>query len=277
MGKSTRTHPRFSIFRAMHAMNFHKIVTLRTFILWITLFMLMGCSGVYVKNPAISSNTEALSLYGCVQSSSEMNIFDKKLSREENQTEFEHNIESAIEDIEAGFLSQKTELPHLVMTDLKACKRETELKENESTMFLAIDLSGYGSIKKKWKRILIGTGIIEGIAQGIIITSATQNIGLGLGIAAEEIISEYLTWNGVDWIFGETYAPVTLEASLSYQGRILWKDSYFVTENSEELNKEERKIKSRQLVASLHKAERKLFGSFSKYVLMEISGQFQNE
>jgi hypothetical protein len=51
--------------------------------------------------------------------------------------------------------------------------------------------------------------------KGFLVSSVIQNPWLGLGVAAEEMTSEYLTWNGVDWILGETYTPVTLEGQLT--------------------------------------------------------------
>jgi len=108
------------------------------------------------------------------------------------------------------------------------------------------------------------------VVQGVIVGSVTQNPWLGFGAAAEEMTSEYLTWNGVDWLLGETYAPVTIEGELTYQSGIIWKDSYFVTKNEGELKKDERKDKSKQLIASLHKAENKLLNSLEEYMQHEV-------
>lgn len=96
-----------------------------------------------------------------------------------------------------------------------------------------------------------------------------------MGIAAEEMIQEYLTWNGVDWLLGETYAPVTLEGYMTYgkDKKIIWRNSYFVTENSDELkgwSKEEKKDKYRQLKASLHEAEGKLISNLNAYIMKEL-------
>ena len=82
--------------------------------------------------------------------------------------------------------------------------------------------------------------------------------------------SEYLTWNGADWLLGETYAPVTIEGNLIYKNKTIWEDSFFVTENEDELNENEKKDKSKQLIASLHKAENELLESLNTYLKKEI-------
>ena len=137
-------------------------------------------------------------------------------------------------------------------------------------MYLKIDLSGYGSIKSKWKDYLIASGAVEAVVQGVVVAAATQNPWFGVAASTEEMTSEYLTWNGVDWLLGETYAPVTLEGTLTERNdhKVIWEDSYFVTENDAELAKlgpAEKKDKSRQLRASLHKAETKLFSNLDAY------------
>lgn len=84
-----------------------------------------------------------------------------------------------------------------------------------------------------------------------------------------------LTWNGVDWLLGETYAPVTLEGRLTYlrTGKTIWQDSYFVTDNEHELAKLGAKAKTDkalQLQASLHKAEYKLIAALNAYLRKQI-------
>ncbi|WP_298160267.1 hypothetical protein, partial [Ferrovum sp.] len=86
---------------------------------------------------------------------------------------------------------------------------------------------------------------------------------------------EYLSWNGIDWLMGETYAPVTLEGELvlASNEKTIWKDSEFITDNSDELDKmpkEQKKKKDVQLQASLHKAESELALSLNAYLDHEI-------
>ena len=142
-------------------------------------------------------------------------------------------------------------------------------------MHLVVNLSGYGSIKPRWKNILIGTGAVEALAQGTIVDSVTQNPWFGIAASTEEMTSEYLAWNGVDWLLGKTYAPVTLEGKLTYSKnkKAIWKNSYFVTENDDEISKLSDKVKSDkspQLKANLHEAERKLLSSFNFYITKQI-------
>jgi hypothetical protein len=66
-----------------------------------------------------------------------------------------------------------------------------------------------------------------------------------------------------------------LEGELTYDKnkKVIWRDSNFVTENDHELAKlssTEKKDKSRQLKASLHKAESKLFSEFNSYLSKQI-------
>ncbi len=240
--------------------------------LFVLLFILelTGCSTIAIRDPIKDQSVSSMDLDWCVKSTSELNIIDDTASVEENQTEFDKRIKLAVEDIANHLLTQDMRGVFLERTKMDNCEAETEDSKNPSRMLLVIELSGYGSIKKKWKRVLISTGVVEALVQGVVVSSATQNPWLGIAVAAEEMTSEYLTWNGVDWILGEAYAPVTLEGLLSYQGKPIWKDSYFIPENEDELTKNERRDKSKQLMASLHKAERKLLDSLRGYIQTEV-------
>lgn len=204
-----------------------------------------------------------------------MNIIDKALTGEQNKERFEENIKAAIDDIQTYTRLNMAKDQFFELKELPTCNESIPSGTSDSALYLSIDLSGYGSVKPKWKKILIGTGAIEAIVQGVVIGSATQNPWLGIGVAAEEMTSEYLTWNGVDWLLGETYAPVTLEGKIVNikDKKVIWKNSYFVTENSGELKKlgkAEKKDKSNQLKASLHKAERKLIENLNAYLIKEV-------
>ncbi|MBI1194474.1 MAG: hypothetical protein GC138_01325 [Gammaproteobacteria bacterium] len=204
----------------------------------------------------------------CVTSSTEMNIVDRTLSKEANHAMFDRRIADAMDDIGRHFELNQPAGSALPIAKRTTCARASDAEVPD--LSLVIDLSGYGTIKEKWKTLLIGTGVVEGVFQGILVGTATQNPWLGFGVAAEEMTSEYLTWNGVDWLLGETYAPVTLEGRLTYRGRTIWEDSYFVTENEDELAPADRKNKSKQLVASLHKAESELMAGLSAYLEREV-------
>ena len=233
-------------------------------------FLLTACSAIAVRHPVKNVNVDSMTIDWCVTSTSNMNIINKTLSAQQNKIEFDKRIQLALQDIEGKFISTQQELNGLAINKLENCVPKNTSNKNPFELSLRIDLSGYGSIKDEWKKWLIGTGVVESIFQGLLVGSATQNTGLGLAVAAEEMTSEYLTWNGVDWIMGETYAPVTLEGELTYMKSNIWEDSFFITENNDELKKDEKKDKSKQLIASLHKAEKKLFTSLTDYIRSEI-------
>jgi hypothetical protein len=234
--------------------------------------MLSGCASTTVHDPDIAWRNTALKMSYCIQSSSEINSITKSLSKEENKKDFEKHVRLAIADIHEYVKKNIANDPDINIQFDPVCPSTSDDASRPADLVLTIDLSGYGSIKKEWKKVLIGTGIAEGIFQGLVVYAATQNPWLGTAVGAEEITSEYLTWNGVDWILGETYAPVTLEGSLSYANdkNILWQDSAFVTENDKALSKQDKKNKSKQLIASLHKAESKLLTSLNEYIKTEL-------
>ena len=236
------------------------------------LLLLTGCSSISVHDPLIGSKKEVLELSYCIASSTEMAATKDSISDEENKKAFDKSIIIAISDISSRLQTGIKHTADFHITALPKCMDNTEVLTLASDLYLKVELSGFGSIKKEWKNVLIGTGIAEGIIQGVVVGTATSNPWLGIAVGAEEIGSEYLTWNGVDWILGETYAPVTLEASMLYinKNEIIWQDSFFVTENEDELNDVEKKDKSMQLEASLHKAVQELLSSLNQYLQDEI-------
>lgn len=233
--------------------------------------LLTGCSTIYVHDPVQDKTRGPLALSWCVTSSSEMNKLNKTLSGEENQKEFTQTITLALNDVEQYLLSEASGGPLVSMTIAPRCLDQNEEDEFDSGLYLHVELTGYGSIKKKWKKILIGTGAIEALVQGVVVGAATSNPWLGFAVGAEEMGSEYLTWNGVDWLLGESFAPVTLEAHLVYQQQVIWQDSDFVTENDDALSDADKKNKTKQLAASLHAAEEKLFSNLNHYLQKEVS------
>lgn len=234
--------------------------------------LLIGCSSIAVHDPNISSNKKAFELSYCVVSSSEMATITETISDEENKKTYEEGIKIAINDISQKLQSSMEHTLKLHIVALPECLDDTAELNISSDLYLRVELSGYGSLKEEWKNLLIGSGIVEGIVQGVVVGAATSNPWLGLAVGAEEIGSEYLTWNGVDWILGETFAPVTLEGRLQYSKNkeIIWQDSAFVTENEDALNDDEKKDKLMQLKASLHKAEKELIASLNEYLADEI-------
>ncbi len=230
--------------------------------------MLSGCASTAVRNPNIVWHNTPLTMTYCIKSSSGINSITKSLSTKENKKDFEKHVQLAITDIHNYVDKNIAHDPDINIRFNPACPDTNNDISKPADFILTINLSGYGSIKKEWKKVLIGTGIAEGIFQGLVVYAATQNPWLSTAVGGEEITSEYLTWNGVDWILGDAYAPVTLEGSLLYANNkeVLWQDSAFVTENDKVLSKQDKKDKSKQLIASLHKAESELLTSLNKYI-----------
>ncbi len=232
--------------------------------------LLSGCSTIYVHDPVQDKAVKSVELSWCVTSSSEMNKVSKTLSDEDSKKEFEKIIRLAVSDVEKFVVSETSGGALVSVAEMPMCLDAAEEATFDSGLYLFVEISGYGSIKKKWKRILIGTGAVEAVFQGVLVGAATTP-WIGFAVAAEEMGSEYLTWNGVDWLLGEAYAPVTLEAHLVYKSRAIWEDSYFVTENEDALSDADKKDKIKQLAASLHAAENKLVASLNHYLQKEIS------
>lgn len=247
----------------------------RRILMVFSLLLLAGCSSISVTKPLASEEDNPVIIDYCIESSAEMNIIDKSLTGKQNSARFSARIENAINDIDNYFEANIVTSPRLEFEKLSTCNGTLPSGDYNPDLNLTVNVSGYGSIKPKWKRILIGTGAVEAVVQGLVVGSATQNPWLGIAVSTEEMTSEYLTWNGVDWLLGETYAPVTLEGELTdvKNRKVIWRDSYFVTDNDDELAKlssAEKKDKSRQLKASLHKAENKLFSQLNAYLSKQI-------
>lgn len=95
---------------------------------------------------------------------------------------------------------------------------------------LALNLTGYGKIKKKWLTYFIGMGVAEAVVQGVVVAKAV-NTELGIAVALEELISEVVLTGGGAHLFNLAYAPVTIEAELvsTSDAKVLWADTLFVS------------------------------------------------
>ncbi len=92
-------------------------------------------------------------------------------------------------------------------------------------------LSGYGAIKKKWQLLLLGSGLVEGVVQGVLTYKLLNNKSLAVFIAAEEFAQEALVWGGGIYIFNQVFAPVILESELvsAADGETIWSKTAFST------------------------------------------------
>jgi len=147
-------------------------------------------------------------------------------------------------------------------------------REQGVDLVLAVDVAGYGSIKRKWILIMAGTGLVEGVAQGVATASITGNSLLGAGVAAEEIASESLTWLGGAWLWNKYLAPVTLEGSMwrVRDGRLVWHEIQFA-DSSDLLSLlfgGKQPAKEEALRASLKQAEDDLFNDLGRYLDRQI-------
>ncbi|NDU79963.1 MAG: hypothetical protein G3I11_01240 [Ferrovum sp.] len=242
-----------------------------------------GCSSVSVHDPLTVKPNEVVLVYYCIESTAQMNILDKTLTKGKNKDRFEENIKSSLVAIDEYLNANIVKSRSLIIKKIPSCQDlATTAPGIPNALYLTITLNGYGSLNGRWKKLFIGSGIIEGISQGIVVGVATHNPWLGIAMAMEEFGQEYLTWSGLDWLMGETYAPVTLEGKLvsATSQQAIWKDSSFVTENSDELDKmskAEKKKKEVQLKASLHKTEKELVTSLNTYLTKEILNATQQE
>lgn len=251
-----------------------------------------GCSSVSVHDPLTMKQNDLVPVYYCAESTAQMSILDKTLTKEINKSRFEDIQKASLGDIDDYLNTNIVKSPYLIIKKLSSCQEVRTLPQKPNALYLSITLSGYGNLNERWRKIFFGSVLVEGIAQGVVVGSATKDplLGIlvavgalgreyltwsGLAVAMEGFGQEYLTWNGIDWFMGKNYAPVTLEGKLVtvMDEKTIWKDSSFVTDNSDELknmSKDEKNNKKVQLQASLHKAENELMASLNAYLAKEL-------
>jgi len=128
---------------------------------------------------------------------------------------------------------------------------------------LVVKLAGYGKLKKKWVTYLIGSGVVEGVVQGVVAARVVDSTAIGLLVALEEIGQEILVWGGGSYLFNQHYAPVTLEAELisTMDGARFWQHTVFVSVDKEAIEKlppEEQKKRELHLQLTAQKAIKEL-------------------
>jgi len=126
----------------------------------------------------------------------------------------------------------------------------------------------------KWVLLMAGTGLIEGVAQGVATAGVTGNPVVGAGVAAEEIVSESLTWLGGAWLWNKYLAPVTLEGRMwrVRDRRLIWHEIQFADSSNlfRLLFGKKSPKKEKALAMSLKKAEDDLFGDLGRYLGRQI-------
>lgn len=152
-----------------------------------------------------------------------------------------------------------------------------KLKQSRNVQaVLVVTLAGYGKMKKKWLTYLIGTGVVEGVVQGVLAAKVVNNTWVGVALALEEIGQEILVWGGGSYIFNKYYSPVTLEAQLisTADGTPVWGDTVFVSVDKnaiELLPEEDRKKKEIQLRLTAKKAIVELVENINKEAKSNLS------
>jgi len=128
---------------------------------------------------------------------------------------------------------------------------------------MEVELLGYGRVPRRWLAYLIGSGVAEGVVQGVIAAQVVHNFWVALAVAAEEVTSETLTWGGGAFLFNAYYAPVTVRATL-YDGHTV-----FVPVDRKRLRhlpETERHRREPQLALTLDAAEARLIDTLAEVV-----------
>lgn len=106
-------------------------------------------------------------------------------------------------------------------------------------VLLSSRLSGYGQVKKKWITLMLLSGLVEGGVQGIVAAKLVHNTWVAIGVAAEEVAQEAVTWWGGSFLFGKAFSPVVLEGELrsASDGKVVWSKTALATLDKKELKK----------------------------------------
>jgi hypothetical protein len=134
---------------------------------------------------------------------------------------------------------------------------------------LVVKLAGYGKLERKWIAYLIGSGVVEGVVQGVVAARIVDNTWVGVAVALEEIGQEVLVWGGGAYLFNQHFSPVTLEAQLlsTADGEEIWDDTVFKSidkKGLEKLPEEERGKREIQLRLTAKNAFNELVDDINK-------------
>lgn len=154
--------------------------------------------------------------------------------------------------------------PALAVAALQKLKADSNIQA-----VLVVNLAGYGKLKKKWVTYLIGSGVVEGVVQGVVAARVVDSTAIGLLVALEEIGQEILVWGGGSYLFNQHYSPVTLEAQLfsTTDGALLWDDTVFVSVDKEAIEKlppQEQKKREFHLQLTAQKAIQELVADINE-------------
>jgi hypothetical protein len=161
-------------------------------------------------------------------------------------------------------------------TDLTVEQIKKLGKSVNAQSIMSVQLSGYGAIKKKWQLLLVVSGFVEGVVQGLIVEKVTENETLAVFVGGEEILSEVVTWVGGIYLFNHYFSPVILESKLisTYDGKEFWSHISFATIDRKALKKypkDAQKLKELRLKVTYERAIRELIESLQKKAAGNIS------
>ena len=97
---------------------------------------------------------------------------------------------------------------------LKPPQIERLAKGLKADVLLRTKLEGYGAVKPVWVALLVGSGFVEGIVQGVIVVAAVHNTWAAIGVGAEEALQETVEWVGGAYFFNKIFIPVILRGEL---------------------------------------------------------------
>ena len=140
-----------------------------------------------------------------------------------------------------------------------------------ASIFLQIQVEGYGHIKKIWLAYLVGSGLAEGLVEGVAASFALgpKQQWIAASIGAEEALQETAEWLGGAYLLDRFFTPVILKARLinGHTGQVFWDETAMGTRAAADLKKfpkSERAKKQIRLKAVSQSALRKLAKDIEK-------------
>ncbi len=140
-----------------------------------------------------------------------------------------------------------------------------------ASIFLQIEVEGYGHIKKIWLAYLVGSGLAEGLFDGVVASFALgpKQQWVAAAIGGEEALQETAEWLGGAYLMDRFFTPVILKARLinSHTGKVFWSETEMGTRDAADLKKfpkSDRKKKQVRLKAVSEAALRKLAKDIEK-------------
>lgn len=112
--------------------------------------------------------------------------------------------------IETEMAQVRRSLADDLSTALSSSTVFVPVAREEADVAIHITLEAYGRVPGKWLVILVGSGVVEAFAQGIVVEKVTRNHWLALAVGGEELVSECLTWLGGAFVTNRFLTPILL-------------------------------------------------------------------